>query len=330
MPNEKEMMLEMLETMLRIRRFEERCVTLSSKGKLPGFLHLYIGEEAVATGVCANLQTDDYITSTHRGHGHVIAKGGDVRRMMAELYGKVTGYCKGKGGSMHIADGRLGILGANGIVGGGLQIAAGAGSGLQILDKRQVVVCFFGDGAASQGAFHESVNLASTWKLPVIYVNENNGFAISTDGSRQRNIERIADRAAAYGIPGERIDGNDVLQVYKAANEAVRRAREGEGPSLIECVTWRWRGHSEGDPEHYYRTQEETAVWMEKDPIAMLQNRLIQAQYADQAAFEAINEAVMKEIDDAVDFGEQSAYPDITEVIADVYAEPMKGNGEHA
>ena len=320
----------MLQTMLRIRRFEERCVALSSKGKLPGFLHLYIGEEAVATGVCANLQADDYITSTHRGHGHVIAKGGDVRRMMAELYGKETGYCKGKGGSMHIADGRIGILGANGIVGGGLQIAAGAGTGLQFLGKDQVVVCFFGDGAASQGAFHESVNLSSTWKLPVIYVNENNGFAISTDGSRQRNIEQIAGRAVAYGIPGRRIDGNDVMQVYETANEAVRRARAGEGPTLIECVTWRWRGHSEGDPEHYYRTQAETEAWMEKDPILALEKRIIEAQYADQAVFEAINEAVMKEIDEAVDFGEQSAYPDIKEVISDVYAEATKGNRENA
>ncbi len=320
MTTDRNQLLRMLETMVRIRQFEERCVALSAKGKLPGFLHLYIGEEAVAAGICAHLTDKDYITSTHRGHGHVIAKGAQTALMMAELYGKETGYCKGKGGSMHIADGDLGILGANGIVGGGLEIAAGAGAGLKYLKRQDVCVCFFGDGAASQGSFHESVNLSSTWKLPVIYVNENNGFAISTNNEKQRNVPHMSVRAAAYGIPGETVDGNDVNAVYTSMEKAVKRARKGEGPSIIECVTYRWRGHSEGDPEHYYRTEEEVKEWMKKDPILQFQKYLGVNKIAAAKDFAAINAAIEKEIDEAVAFGESSAYPKAADVIADVYA----------
>lgn len=318
---QREKKLEILQKMLLIRRFEEKCVELSAKGKLPGFLHLYIGEEAIAAGVCACLNQDDYITSTHRGHGHVIAKGADVKPMMAELYGKSTGYCKGKGGSMHIADAELGILGANGIVGGGLEIAAGAGAGVQYLKGNQVVVCFFGDGAASQGAFHESVNLASTWKLPVIYVNENNGFAISTPNDKQRNVKGVSDRAVAYGIPGVRVDGNDVLAVVEAMEAAVKRARAGEGPTILECMTYRWRGHSEGDPEHYYRTPEEVEAWMKKDPIERFQKTLIAQNGTTQDELDAIDAQVNGMIEEAVVFGESSPYPGVSEVTSDVYAQ---------
>lgn len=319
MQREKE--LDVLRKMLLIRRFEEACVALSAKGKLPGFLHLYIGEEAVAAGVCACLNRDDYITSTHRGHGHVIAKGADVKPMMAELYGKAAGYCKGKGGSMHIADAELGILGANGIVGGGLEIAAGAGAGIQYLKGEQVVVCFFGDGASSQGAFHESVNLASTWKLPVIYVNENNGFAISTTNDKQRNVEGVSQRASAYGIPGVCVDGNDVLAVEEAMEAAVKRAREGQGPTILECITYRWRGHSEGDPDYYYRTTEEVDAWMQKDPITRFQKKLLDQGDATQEELDALDGQVRALIEEAVAFGESSPYPDASEVTTDVYAQ---------
>ncbi len=317
----KDKLLKMFRTMVTIRQFEERCVLLSSHGKLPGFLHLYIGEEAVAAGVCANLRNDDFITSTHRGHGHVIAKGADVKKMMAELYGKNTGYCFGKGGSMHIADGDLGILGANGIVGGGLEIAAGAGAGLKYKGSDQVVVCFFGDGASSQGAFHESMNLSSTWNLPVVYVNENNGTAISTCNRRQFNVAHLSQRAQGYGIPGLTVDGNDVLAVQEAVATAVARARSGEGPSLIECVTYRWRGHSEGDPTHYYRTEEEVAAWMKKDPIAKFRAHLLAENLAGGEELDAIEAAVGQEIDEAVKFGESSPYPAADQVDTLVYAE---------
>lgn len=309
----------MYRTMVTIRKFEEECVALSAKGQLPGFLHLYIGEEAIATGVCAALRNDDYITSTHRGHGHVIAKGADINLMMAELFGKKTGYCFGKGGLMHIADGDIGILGANGIVGGGLQIAAGAGAGLQYKGTDQVCVCFFGDGASSQGSFHESINLSSTWNLPVIYVNENNLTAISTCNAKQMNVPNVSDRAAAYGIPGYTVDGNDVLAVYDAAKTAIERARKGEGPTLLEFITYRWRGHSEGDPCHYYRTDEEVQEWMEKDPIPRFREQLIAEGFSEDE-LNAIDADVEKAIADSVAFGKASDYPSPEDVTSHVYA----------
>jgi TPP-dependent pyruvate/acetoin dehydrogenase alpha subunit len=244
--NEK--LIEMYRTMKKIREFETKAAELFAEGSIPGFVHLYIGEEAVATGVCANLKDSDYITSTHRGHGHIIAKGGDLKYMFAELFGKATGYCKGKGGSMHIADADRGILGANGIVGAGHNIAVGAGLSAKYRGTDQVCVCFFGDGSTNQGTFHESLNLASIWKLPVIFVCENNLYGISMHQSRHQAIQDVADRAVAYNIPGVVVDGNDVLAVYEAAKEAIDRARNGQGPTLIECKTYRQRGHFEGDP----------------------------------------------------------------------------------
>lgn len=263
-PNED--MKRMYKTLVRIRKFESRAVDLFAEGQIPGFLHSYLGEEAIATGVCANLRKTDFITSTHRGHGHIIAKGGDTKYMMAELYGRTTGYCKGKGGSMHIADRDLGILGANGIVGAGQDIAVGAGLAIRYRGTDQVAACFFGDGSTNQGTFHEALNLASVWKLPVIFVCENNHFGISMSQSKHQAIQDIADRAASYGFPGIAVDGNDVMAVYEVAKEAVDRARKGQGPTLIECKTWRWRGHFEGDPGTYKDPKEQEA-WMDKEPV---------------------------------------------------------------
>ena len=244
-------LMNMYSTMLKIRMFEEKIEEYVLMGKLSGFVHLYIGEEAVAAGVCSVLKETDYITSTHRGHGHLIAKGGDVKLMMAELFGKNTGYCKGKGGSMHIADLDLCILGANGIVGGGPPLATGAALASWYKNSGNVSVCFFGDGASNQGTTHEAMNLASVLKLPVVFVAENNGYGEFTIQSRHQNIESVAERAAAYDIPGVIVDGNDVLAVYEASKEAVNRAREGKGPTLLECKTYRIKGHFVGDPELY-------------------------------------------------------------------------------
>ncbi|MDO8673220.1 MAG: thiamine pyrophosphate-dependent dehydrogenase E1 component subunit alpha, partial [Dehalococcoidia bacterium] len=237
--------------MQTIRQFETRVAELFLEGKLPGTVHLYAGEEAVACGVCANLGPADYVGSTHRGHGHVIAKGGDLNKMMAELYGKTTGYCKGKGGSMHIANIGIGVLGANGIVGAGLPIAVGAGFAAKYRKSDAVAVSFFGDGASNQGTFHESINLAAVLRVPVIFVCENNGYAISTSQIRHQNITDVADRAAGYGIPGVVVDGNDAFAVYGAAKEEIGRARAGLGPSLLDCKTYRHYGHSIGDSGRY-------------------------------------------------------------------------------
>jgi len=243
----KENMIDMYTTMTKIRFL--RCGSASfSRLEDPGFVHLYAGEEAIATGVCANLRDSDYITSTHRGHGHLIAKGGDVKFMMAEVLGRKTGYCKGKGGSMHIADVGLGILGANGIVGAGPPLATGSALACQYQGKDSVCVCFFGDGAANQGTTHEAMNLASCWKLPVVFINENNMYGISSCTKNSMCVPNIADRAGAYDMPGIVVDGNDVMAVHEAASEAIKRARQGQGPTLIECKTYRHRGHFEGEP----------------------------------------------------------------------------------
>ncbi|MFQ6111978.1 MAG: thiamine pyrophosphate-dependent dehydrogenase E1 component subunit alpha, partial [Nitrospinota bacterium] len=259
---------KIFETMLRIRMFEEKAVDLFQHGFMPGFLHVCIGQEAIAAGVCAALRPDDHIISTHRGHGHIIAKGGDYRYMMAELYAKRTGYCKGKGGSIHIADMDLGILGANGIVGGGIPIANGAALAFKLKKTGQVLVCFFGDGASNQGSFHEGLNLASTWHLPVVFICENNQYAESTPQKVHQHITDISCRAEAYDIPGVSVDGNDAVAVYEAASEAVERARQpGEHPTLIECKTYRHMGHYIGDPGTLYRSDEEVAEWKKRDPI---------------------------------------------------------------
>ena len=252
----KEQLLDFYRTMYTIRRFEENVNNLFLAGEIPGFVHLYIGEEAIATGMMANLSPKDYITSTHRGHGHTIAKGADLNRMMAEIFGKSTGYCKGKGGSMHIADFSIGMLGANGVVGGGYNLAVGAGLAAKLSGTDQVSVCFFGDGASNRGTFHEGMNMAAAWKLPVVFVCENNQWASTTPYRTTTSVENISDRAIGYGIPGVVVDGNDVFAVYEAAQAAVERARDGGGPTLLEAKTYRIKGHFVGDPE-MYRTKEE-------------------------------------------------------------------------
>ncbi len=319
MPIEKEKLIDMLKTMARIRTFEERVSKEFAAGNIPGFVHLYVGEEAIATGACANLRPDDYITSTHRGHGHLIAKGGKTDRMMAELYGKKTGYNKGKGGSMHIADMDIGILGANGIVGAGIPIAGGAALSAQMRGTDQVVICFFGDGATNTTRFHEGINMASHWKLPVVYVIENNLWAQFTRTSTVINITSIADRAAAYGIPGVVVDGNDVLAVYEAVGEAVVRSRKGKGPTLIECKTYRWHGHFEGDPQTY-RLKTETEEWMKKDPIPRFREKLIGMGVLTEKEANEIDQEILKELDGAVRYAEESPLPAPEEALADVFA----------
>jgi pyruvate dehydrogenase E1 component alpha subunit len=314
----KEKMLEMYKTMLTIRRFEEKVIKLYAKGAITGAAHLYIGEEAIAAGVCANLKSDDYITSTHRGHGHLIAKGGKLNLMMAELFQKKTGYCKGKGGSMHICDMSLGIIGSNGIVGAGLVIANGAGQTCKVNNRGQVCVCFFGDGAANRGTFHEGINMASIWKLPVIFVCENNYYGISGCQRDMMNICDISDRAKSYGIPGITADGNNVLAVYNSAAEAIERARNGGGPSLLEFTTWRHRGHWEGDPDEW-REKEEHEMWLKREPVAAFSNYLIENNKASKEEIAGIEEEVATELADAINFAKES--PDVTldQLYEDVY-----------
>jgi pyruvate dehydrogenase E1 component alpha subunit len=304
-------------TMVRIRQFEQRAIELFMAGELPGFLHSCLGQEAVPAGVCAALREDDYITSTHRGHGHVIAKGLSFDRMMAELYGRTTGYCKGKGGSMHIADFSQGVLGANGIVGAGIPIATGAALSAQMRRSGQVVVAFFGDGATSQGAFHEAANLAAVWNLPVVYVCENNLYAVSTPVSRQMRVNSVAQRAAAYGFPGVTVDGNDPLAVYEAARAAVERARSGGGPTLLECRTYRWMGHYIGDPATY-RPAEEVAWWKERDPLALFERKLIETDICSQEEIQRVHEQVRAELEAAIEFARQSPAPAPEDALTDL------------
>lgn len=314
-----EQLIQMLRTMLLIRAFEEKADELFALGRVHGTMHLSMGQEAVAAGVCAALQPDDYILSTHRGHGHCLAKGADVRLMMTEFLGKETGYCRGRGGSMHIADVRSGNLGANGIVAGGLPIATGVGLSIQMRRSGQVCVAFFGDGAANEGAFHEALNLASIWNLSVVFVCENNQYAMSMPAQRSMKVARISDRAAAYAIPGVTVDGMDVLAVYQAAADAVARVRSGGGPALVECVTYRYKGHSKSDRQRY-RTRDEVEAWRQHDPILRLRAQLIDdgaltAAAADQMAAEA--DAA---IEDAVRFVEESPEPDPATLLEGVYA----------
>lgn len=316
---EKDKLIEMYRKMVTIRRFEEKVSKLFAQGSIPGFVHVYIGQEAVAVGVCSALRKDDYITSTHRGHGHCIAKGGDIKRMMAELFGRVTGYCKGKGGSMHIAETEIGILGANGIVGGALPIAPGVAFAAREKGTDRVVVCFFGDGASSQGSFHESLNISSVWKLPIVYVCENNLYANTAPFAIQMNVEHVAMKAMAYDIPETIVDGNDVLAVYKAAEDAVRRARDGKGPTLIECKTYRWHGHYEGDPE-VYRTPDEVLQWKEKDPLPAFKKYLTGNNIVDGSELDRIDKGIMDDVKEAVKFAEGSVEPDVTDALKDVFA----------
>ncbi len=316
---EKARLLEMYRKMLEIRCFEEKVYDLYGRNLVPGTIHLYAGQEAVAVGVCTNLGRDDYITSTHRGHGHCIAKGARLDKIMAEILGKKTGYCKGKGGSMHIADFNVGMLGATAVVGAGIPIAAGAGLSIKLRRTTQVVACFFGEGASNQGTFHEGVNMASTWALPVLFVCENNLYAMGTRQSRVMNIANVADRAAAYGIPGKAVDGNDVLAVYEVTREAVGRARRGEGPTLIECKTYRQKGHSRFDPATY-RPDDEVKRWLEKDPIQRLKTRLLKDNVLTEQKAKKIEDEVAADVEEAVEFAEESPYPEPEEALEDVYA----------
>jgi len=315
----KEKLTEMLRKMLQIRLFEEKVFESYAQNLVPGTIHLYAGEEAVAVGVCSNLGIDDYITSTHRGHGHCIAKGADLKRTMAEILGKRTGYCKGKGGSMHIADFSIGMLGATAVVGAGLPIAVGAGLSIRLRKTGQVVACFFGEGASNQGTFHESINMASTWKLPVVFVCENNLYAMGTRQSKVMAIENVADRAVAYGIPGVVTDGNDVLAVYDAAQNAIKRARDGGGPTLIECKTYRQKGHSRVDAAKY-RPKEEVEQWLGKDPIRRFRERLLQRDSLTITEIEQIEKEVLAEIEEAFKFALESPFPAPEEALEDVYA----------
>ena len=314
----KEKLLWFYERMRLIRTFEDRVADLFGQAKLPGFVHLYAGEEAIAVGVMAHLSDRDRITSTHRGHGHCIAKGVDIKRMMAELYAKATGLCKGRGSSMHIADISKGMLGANGIVGAGGPIACGSGLTAKVLGTDEVTVCFFGDGAAEQGTIHESMNLAAIWKLPVVFVCENNLYAVSTPSSYHCAVGEICARGAAYDIPGSAIDGTDVFAVYEASGEAIARARRGEGPSLIEARAFRYYGHFVGDPQTY-KTKEEMEGYKAQDPIAAFRKRVKEHHLISEAEMAKIDDWAKEEVEKAVLFAEESPYPVLEECLTDVY-----------
>ena len=314
-----ERLREMLRTMLTIRQFDQRALELYREGAMRGSTHPYIGMEAVAVGACAALQPTDQITSTHRGHGHCLAKGGDPRLMMAELLGKATGYCKGKGGSMHIADVDAGILGANGIVGGGIGLAAGAALAVQLAGRHDVTLCFFGDGALNQGVLHESANLAAIWKLPVVFICENNQYAMSARADTFTSVPDPAVRAAAYGFPGVNCDGMDVLAVYGAVADAAARARAGGGPSLVVCGTYRYFGHHVGDPLNY-RDRAEVDAWRQRDPIERFEQALIAAGILTPADAERIRAEAAQEIEAAVAFAKASPEPGVDALMEDVYA----------
>ncbi|AVK86796.1 pyruvate dehydrogenase [Lysinibacillus sp. B2A1] len=311
---------KMLYDMILIRKFEETLKQLYQQGKIHGTMHLCIGQEATAVGACFPLNNEDKITSTHRGHGHSIAKGTDVKKMVAELLGKVTGHCKGKGGSMHIADMTIGNLGANGIVAAGLPLGVGAALTSKMKELGYVVLCFFGDGATNEGAFHESLNLASIWKLPVIFFCENNLYGMSGSIKEMTNIESIAVRGSSYGIPSETINGNNILEVIKATQDAVERAKQGKGPTLIEAETYRWEGHSRSDARKY-RTREEEKEWKKaKDPIEAFKEILILNNVINENEFIELNEKAQNQMEEAVEYAENSDDPSLDTLMTDIYA----------
>ena len=313
---DKELAKQFYTVMYRTRRFEEEVFEFYKRGLMPGLAHLYLGEEAIATGACATLREDDYIGSTHRGHGHLVARGADLNRMMAEILGKETGYSKGKGGSMHIMAMDKGILGANGIVGGEIPIATGAAYSARLRGTDQVTLAFFGDSASNEGTFHESINMAAAWDLPCVYIIENNLFGISVDIRRVTREHQLSKRAEGYGIPGVTIDGNDVFTVYETVRTAVERARKGEGPTLIECLTYRWQGHHVGDPGEY-RDPEELAEWKAREPLGVLEgNGLLTEKEITQ-----IKAGVDAEIAEACKFAEESPYPDPSEAYSDLFVD---------
>jgi pyruvate dehydrogenase E1 component alpha subunit len=313
--------LKMYEQMLTIRMFEEKAIELFEHNLIRGNVHPCIGQEAVSVGVCSSLRRDDYMLNTHRGHGNCIAKGADLKLMMAELLGKSTGYCKGKGGSMHIADFEGGNLGANGIVGGGIPIAVGAGISIQNRGTDQVVACFFGDGATNQGTFHESLNLAALWRLPIIFVCENNLYALSTPVGEAVSVPRISDRATAYGIPGISLDGNNIIEVYLKTKEAVERARAGGGPTLLDCITYRFFGHFTGDPGRgiTYRSKEEMDEWLNRCPVKQFKERLLQEKIMTEENGKAIEANVKASIEEAVQFAKESPFPSPEEAVQDLF-----------
>ena len=319
----KEKFMDIYNRMVMIRKFEEKAGTIFSQGQLAGFLHLYIGEEAVGAGVCAALNDDDYIVSTHRGHGHLIAKGGYVNKIMAELFGKSTGYCKGKGGSMHVADFSKGMLGACGIVGGGIPIAVGAALTIKRKHTNQVAVTFFGDGASNEGSFHESINFAAAQNLPVIFLVENNGYGEFTPQNRSTRIENIADRAAGYGIPGVIVDGMDAVAVYETTKEWVEKLRNGEGPVLIEAKTHRKVGHSEGESAFLdgqtYRLPEEEKIAMETCPIENLKKYLLDHDLAQKEELEEVERAAQEKIEAAVEYAKNSPFPTEEDLYTDTW-----------
>ncbi len=315
-----EQLKDALKKMYLIRKFEEGAEESYMRGLIHGTMHLSIGQEASAVGSCMSLTDDDKITSTHRGHGHCVAKGAELSKMFAEFFGKESGYCKGRGGSMHIADPSKGNLGANGIVGGGIPIAVGAALSAKLLGTGTVTVCFFGDGANNEGAFHEALNMAKIWNLPVVFVCENNKYGMSTSTERSTAVRNIAERAAAYSMPGVTVDGNDFSAVTEAVDAAVDRARRGEGPSLVENQTYRWRGHSKSD-RNKYRTKEEIADWQARDPIVALGNLLMSHGVASREDIDAIEAEAGKTIEDAIRFATEGADPKIEEVTRDVYTE---------
>ncbi|GAA2021880.1 thiamine pyrophosphate-dependent dehydrogenase E1 component subunit alpha [Nocardioides kribbensis] len=306
-------------TMWTIRRFEEAVDDLFARGLMHGTMHLSIGQEASATGACMALRSDDAITSTHRGHGHCIGKGADLTRMMAELLAKETGYCRGRGGSMHIADVATGNLGANGIVAGGIPIATGAALAYQLRGEDRVVACFFGDGAANEGAFHEAVNLAAIWKLPVVFICENNKYGMSFSTEKSMAVAHVADRASAYGIPGVTVDGNDVEAVHAAVADAVSRARSGAGPTLVENVTYRWKGHSKSD-KNLYRTKEEIAEWRALDPIVRFEAVVQERGLLDEAAVQAVRDEAMQAMREAVRAANAAPDADPSDLLDAVFA----------
>jgi len=316
---EKERLIWIYKTMNRIRKFEEKALWLFENNLLRGSVHLYIGEEAIAATVCSLLKDTDYIASTHRGHGHCIAKGARLDKSMAELMGKETGYCRGRSGSMHIAEFTKGNLGANAIVGAGIPIAVGAALAAKLRKTGQVAVSFFGDGASNQGTFHEGINLASVWKLPVIFVCENNGFGITVPVRESTSVKDIGVRGAAYDIPGYTVDGNDVFAIEEAVQKALARARSGEGPSLIECKTYRWMGHWTGDPQ-VYRTREEVEEWKRKCPIKRLREHMEKNNMLAGTELDAIEAEAANEAEEAAKFAIASPEPDPATVMEDVFA----------
>jgi pyruvate dehydrogenase E1 component alpha subunit len=317
-PVKMELLSDMLRKMLMARLFEEKIEALFMQNLIGGTVHLYIGQEAIAVGACSAIGKKDYIVSNHRGHGHCIAKGGDIKKIMAEILGKETGYCRGKGGSMHVSDIEIGNLGANGIVGAGIPIATGAALALKLQHRKQVVVCFFGDGASNTGAFHEGVNLASIYSLPVIFVCENNCYAISSPVCNTFCIPNISERAQSYGMPGVSVDGMDVLEIYNAMGEAVERARQGGGPAFIECMTYRFKGHYIGDP-CTYRTKEELEAWKKKDPIEKFKRYLKNKKILTAKGIRKIEETVQLEVKEAEQFALNSPEPKGEEAFQAVY-----------